>query len=229
MNIAGAADHCKANVMDLQFSNQEDKRLTDIFSQMIQDKKEEFYVKVKTGTFEPSFAIGASCFTEKEWDKLVESFDVMQDALSEAANMEESEEKSDSVVNEKEEDVPPKNMEMLMADYMLRTHSSEDSDEEKEEGDEQTENVDMLMADYMTCINPSEDPHKEDEVYMIIYDLKGMRCLNKKTGALEWAIKFNDDTQYAKLQERLMQTQTASGESTAFACQESYWQDFYKS
>lgn len=226
MNITGAADHYKTDVMNPQFSNQEDKRLTDIFSQMIQDKKEEFYVKVKTGTFEPSFAIGAGCFTEKEWDKLVESFDIMQDAMSEAANKEESEEKSDSVVNEEEEDAPPKNMQMLMADYTLRTHSSEDSDEEKEEGNEQTENVDMLMADYMTCINPSEDPDKEDEVYMIVYDLEGMRCLNKKTGELEWAITFNDDTQYAKLQERL--SRTASGESTAFACQESYWQDFYR-
>lgn len=173
MNITGAADLYKANEMNLPYSNQEEKRLTDIFSQIVQDKREEFYVKMKTGTFEPSFAIGASCFTEKEWDKLVESFDIMQDALSEAANKEESEEKSDSAVNEEEEDVPPKRME-------------------------------MLMADYMTCIHPSEDPDKEDEVYMIVYDLEGMRCLNKKTGELEWAITFNDDTQYAKLNKQVI-------------------------
>lgn len=225
MNITGAADLYKANGMDLPYPNQEEKRLSDTFSQMVQDKREEFYVKMQTGTFEPSFAIGAGYFTEREWDKLLESFDIVQEALREASEQEAQEKKEDSVVDEDEEDVPPKNMEMLMADYMLRTCPSEDSDEE-EEGEAKTENIDVLMADYMTCVDSSEDPDKEDEVYMILYDENGMRCLNKKTGEIEWAIKFTDDTQYDKLQVRL--SEIVPGESTAFACQESYWQDFYK-
>lgn len=195
MNITGAADCCRENVMNFQFSVQEDKRLSDIFSQMVQDKKEEFYEKVKTGTFEPSFAIGAGHFTEKEWDKLLESFDVVQEALREAADMEDHQKKSESAADGEEDDVQPKNM-------------------------------DMLMADYMTCVVPSEDPDKEDEVYIIVYDLNGMRCLNKKTRQVEWAIKFTDDTQYDKLRARL--SEIVSGESTAFACQESCWRDFYQ-
>lgn len=194
MNIIGAADRYQADGMNLPYPNPEEKRLGDIFSQMVQDKREEFYVKMKTGTFEPSFAIGAGCFTEREWDKLLESFDIAQEALHEASDQEEYDKKADSVVNEEEEDVPPKNME-------------------------------MLMADYITCVDSSGDPDQQDEVYMIVYDLNGMRCLNTKTGEVEWAIKFMDDTQYDKLQARL--SEITSGESTAFACRESYWQDFY--
>lgn len=63
--------------------------LAETFSQLVQQKREEYYVKIKTGTTEPSYQIGAGSYTEKQWKKLLEGFDAAEDALRKAAGLEE--------------------------------------------------------------------------------------------------------------------------------------------
>lgn len=63
--------------------------LSDTFSKLVQDKTEEFFLKLKNGNLEPSYPIGAGSYTEKEWEKFLKCFDIMEDALREAAGLEE--------------------------------------------------------------------------------------------------------------------------------------------
>lgn len=200
MGITGVAADWPASDANSAAFNRSDQRLADVFSELVQDKREEFYEKVKTGSFEPSFPIGAGYYTEKEWDRLLESIDTMQEALREEAGLEESGKKdkdeSDSIVDADDKYVDAKNM-------------------------------NMLMAEYITCTYPAQNQGEEDEDYIIIYDAKGIRCLNRKTGEFEWAITFTDQAQYTKVKERIS-SDAAAGESLAFACRESFWQDFCK-
>lgn len=43
--------------------------------QMIQDRKSEILEKVKKGETEPVIQIGAQAYTEKQWEKMLESLD----------------------------------------------------------------------------------------------------------------------------------------------------------
>ncbi len=54
---------------------------TEQLMQEIGNRKNELYEKVKKGELEESFQIGGQSFTLKEWNKLLESFDLAQDKL----------------------------------------------------------------------------------------------------------------------------------------------------
>ncbi|MDE7313704.1 MAG: hypothetical protein K2N87_19115 [Eubacterium sp.] len=71
----------------------EEKAVFD-YHEFFQDKINEIYVKVKSGDTEPSFQIGAISFTEKEWNKFLEEFDAIQDAIREL--MREEQEKKEA-------------------------------------------------------------------------------------------------------------------------------------
>lgn len=64
--------------------------------QDIRERMQEIFEKVKSGKTEPSIQIGAQSFTEKQWEKLMESFDDNEDALKkfllEQTKQEQSEE-----------------------------------------------------------------------------------------------------------------------------------------
>lgn len=174
------------------------KRLPDTFSEMIRDRREEFYVRVREGKSEPSFPIGAGSYTEKEWNKLLKSFDAVQEALREAAGLEADEEKKKS----------------------LLAVRGDDTDED----DEDAVNAEMLLAEYTTCTCPAENPEEEDDVYIIVYDVEGIRCLNTTTGMCEWSIRFTDQSQYDGVKKYL--SDSAESGDMSFACQEDFWKKF---
>lgn len=79
------------------------------YLQFIRDKINEMYDKVENNEAEESFQIGASSFTEKEWSKLLEEFDDIQETIRELmreehtkrqAKQEEREELADALVSE---------------------------------------------------------------------------------------------------------------------------------
>ena len=47
----------------------------------IRERKQEIYDKVRKGQTEVKIRIGAQEYTEKEWDKLIESFDETEDDI----------------------------------------------------------------------------------------------------------------------------------------------------
>lgn len=103
--------------------------LSSRFSQMVQDKREDFYDKLRRGETEPSFRIGAGSYTEREWKKLIESFDKAQEALRE--EIEEAAKKVEKERKTKEEEIPDEwDIEMLFVDSTTCTYPSSDLEEE---------------------------------------------------------------------------------------------------
>lgn len=68
----------------------------DVFDyhKFFQDKINEIYTKVLNGDTEPTFQIGSLSLTEKEWNKFLEEFDAVQDAIREM--MREEQEKKEA-------------------------------------------------------------------------------------------------------------------------------------
>ena len=60
----------------------------DAFYSLVQKEHEEFEERIRTGSWEPSFQIGANSFTEREWTKLIKSVDAAQDEMRKAAERE---------------------------------------------------------------------------------------------------------------------------------------------
>lgn len=62
--------------------------LRDAFSTLIQKQRKELEERIRNGTSEPSYQIGANSFTEREWTKLIQSVDAVQEEMREAAERE---------------------------------------------------------------------------------------------------------------------------------------------
>ena len=63
-------------------NNNEAKNSTD-FMELVKEKKNEIYEKLKKGETEPSFQIGAQSFTQKEWKKFLKGFDSTEETMRE--------------------------------------------------------------------------------------------------------------------------------------------------
>jgi hypothetical protein len=74
--------------------NQDNRRtatgnpVKESFFELVQDEREEWEERKKSGTSEPSYQIGASSFTETEWKKLIKSVDAVQEEMRKAAERE---------------------------------------------------------------------------------------------------------------------------------------------
>ncbi|MBO5055303.1 MAG: hypothetical protein J6C64_02975 [Lachnospiraceae bacterium] len=82
---------------------------TEKMMQMIKEKMEELYEKIKKGETEQSFQIGASSFTIKEWEKFMEKFDESEEEveklIKEARDMQlKAAEKKEAAEKDNEED-----------------------------------------------------------------------------------------------------------------------------
>ena len=64
---------------------------TKDYGQLIREKMEELFTKIKNGETAPSYQIGAQSFTEEEWEKLLDDFDSVEDMIKQL--MEEKQKK----------------------------------------------------------------------------------------------------------------------------------------
>lgn len=103
------------------------EKLEEIFSRLLQEKKEEYYERIESGSDEQSFQIGACSFTEEEWKKLLLGFDAAMDRLHseeevrEAIEEAQGEDKSDTAL-------PEKSAELLLAEFTTAIYESNVSD-----------------------------------------------------------------------------------------------------
>lgn len=70
----------------------EEKTAAVDYMQLIREKKQEIFEKVKNGDTEQSFQIGAKSFTIKEWNKFLERFDDTEEGFKELLQQEQEEE-----------------------------------------------------------------------------------------------------------------------------------------
>ena len=103
---------------------QEDAQGSVDYREFLRKKTEELYVRFKKGEFDPTYQIGAASFTEKEWDKLLEKFDAIQEEIR--VQMREEHEKREQKA---EEDL--RQNALLNSDYTTAAYPQQNNQEEE--------------------------------------------------------------------------------------------------
>lgn len=112
VDAVGSSDIGAMDMLAADGRNSQKEPVKEMFSQLIQDKKEEYLVKIQNGSSEPSFPIGAGSYTEKEWKKLLKDFDAAEEQIRK-----EIEETKKEAEEAKDKESREKNVEMLLAGF----------------------------------------------------------------------------------------------------------------
>lgn len=111
-NIKKCSKACNGSGKNPSNASQSFKKAADTrtYLEMIQDKMQDLYEKVKNGETETSYAIGGQSFTEREWNCLLENFDRMEECIrksieEEVEKRKEREEREEEIQDKLEEQI----------------------------------------------------------------------------------------------------------------------------
>lgn len=180
---------------------------------------EEQLEKWKKGEIkELSFQIGASLFTEKEWNTLLDKFDAAMEAIRESMKQEleriqaEEQREKERLEREAEKEAAKKQLERkaeagLLPELPLSAESN------------------LLLAETFVCTCPPEDPKQPVPRYIICYTEDGMTCKGAgAAGGTGWSISFEGPGQYYKVVRFLKGF--PEDENLPFAAQKEFWEEF---
>lgn len=168
------------------------------YQRFLQEKIQELYEKFKKGESEPSYAIGAATYTQKEWDKLLEKFDALQDEIR--AQMREEHER--------------------------RAWQEEKTEKlRKEEQAVSAQDASLLSGAYTTATYPEANEKDASEHYITCYTADGIFCRRAgQASGYEWKIPFEKEGEYDKVMEFI--GRFPQDHNLRFASHENFWQDF---
>ena len=173
------------------------------YMEIIHNRIEELYTKIVNGETQQSIPIGAGEFTEKEWDKLIEQFDRIQEEFRKEIENAEDEEVKKSIATE-----------------------SIQKDNEKDVVKE--EDIQSLVNPSTTCTYPSTDDNKEKRFYITCYTTEGIFCKGPDQMMLGdgylWVIKFDNIEQHNKVINFI--NKFDKDDNLRFASHENFWKDF---
>lgn len=170
VNAIGSSDMGAMAMLATDKGNNQKETTKEIFSQLVQDKKVEYFTRIQNGSSEQSFQIGAGSYTETEWKKLLKGFDAAEAKLREAAEGTKKE--------------------------VQETNEIETSDKDYETKEKSAE---MLLAEFTIATYPSSDKDIPDDVYYTFYTPDGIYCRKQGQSEFEWQIQFEDESQYEKV------------------------------
>lgn len=197
--------------------------------QMISDRKKEIYEKVKNNDTETSFRIGSQSFTIKEWEKILEQFDLVEEEIKEQMKEEQAKRQKETTAK-------------ISVKTAARVTSEDSTDIAKaagviapggkvaENGIETEEKdisvMDLLVTESTTCTYPASNKGETDKMYITWYTEEGIFCreAGQKEGYL-WKIAFDDNTQYEKVMEFLDGVEDSNYQ---FAARKDFWEKFLK-
>lgn len=197
--------------------------------QMISERTQEIYEKVKNNDTETSFQIGSQSFTIKEWNKLLEQFDAVQEDIREQMQEEQAKrqkERTTRITKRALTSVTSKD-----STDIAKTAGVVVSDSGTEEagiGIKDRFIMDSLVTESTICTYPASSEKEPEEMYITWYTREGIFC--RKAGQTEgclWSISFKNDSQYDKVIQFLNRLE--SDTDYRFASHENFWQDFLKS
>ena len=146
------------------------KKTKEELMQSLNDKKNELYKKLQDGNTETTFQIGGQSFSLKEWDKLLEKFDAVQDSLK--------------AVNEEDKDSEEK---------------KSVTDNPKSNNPDQT-TLESLVSEVTKSTKPASNSEGEDKQYITWYTEDGIFCREQgQTEGYFWSIPFDNKEQYNKV------------------------------
>ena len=179
--------------------------------QKLHVKINEIYKKIQNGDTEPTYQIGGQTYTEKEWDKLLEKFDSIQEAIRSVIEK-ENEAKKDSA--ESKSDIS------TIADIKSVTDTDK-TDEVSESA------IEYLVSETSKCTYPTENKNEEKTWYITCYTEEGILCRKYGPNGEEdnlWEIKFTDASQYQEVMGFL--NRFDKDENLTFASHKNFWNDF---
>ena len=115
---------------EISKTEEEVPSLAERLSQLIQERKEEFEYKIRTGDAEHSYQIGADSYTQREWERLLKNFDRIQDIMRGEA--EEASRKAKKVSQDTQNEISERSVELLFVESTFCTYPSPDPDKEEE-------------------------------------------------------------------------------------------------
>jgi len=176
--------------------------------QILHGKAEEIYEKIKNGETEPSYQIGKCSFTEKQWDKMLEKFDAVQEMFRK--QREEENARKEAKAKREEEKAGTVNY------------------SKAEQNDSLLEELTDLLSDTTACSFPPNEPETEKPMYITMYTAEGIYCskLGPVGGGFEklWFLPFQDSSEYDKVMNFLERFEQK--DNLRFASNESFWKDF---
>lgn len=195
--------------------------------QMISDRMEEIYEKVKNNETEPSFQIGSQSFTVKEWDRILEQFDAVQEEIREQMREEQAKRQKETTTKvsvEAATSVTSKDSTNIAKAAGIAVSETSKA----AAGEIETESVmDSLVTESTTCTYPATDEQNPDEMYITWYTSDGIFC--RKAGQTEgyfWNLSLESSAQYDRVLNFLGRINADA--DYHFAAHESFWKDFLK-
>lgn len=195
--------------------------------QMISDRMEEIYEKVKNNETEPSFQIGSQSFTEKEWNRILEQFDAVQEEIREQMREEQAKRQKEATTKVTVEAAVSVTSED--SKNIAKAAGAATVEESKTvAGDTETKTVmDSLVTESTTCTYPATDEKSSDEMYITWYTSDGIFC--RKAGQTEgyfWSLSLENSAQYDRVLSFLNRINAEA--DYRFAANEGFWKDFLK-
>jgi len=165
--------------------------------QYIRMYRNAIYDKLQKGETEESFQIGAGSYTIKEWNRMLQRFDAIEDQMREEMRAE--------IARRKEE-------------------AQEAKQQEKALEEQKQQNTDMLCAESTICSYPADGSGGEQAYYVTVYTKGEIYCQRKGAVGREWSIPLTDASQYQKVIAFLDGVDTK--DSLYFAGHKGFWQEF---
>ena len=194
--------------------------------QMISERNQEIYEKLKNNDTETSFQIGSQSFTIKEWNKLIEQFDAVQEDIREQMQ-EEQAKRQKEITTKITKKVPASVTSEDSKDIAKAAGITVPDSAATAKGVETKESsvMDSLVTESTTCTYPASNEKDAKEMYITWYTKEGIFC--RKAGQTEgyfWSVSFEESAQYNKVMKFLGRLNADA--NYRFAAHENFWQDF---
>ncbi|MDE6627599.1 MAG: hypothetical protein K2K56_14685 [Lachnospiraceae bacterium] len=154
---------------------EEGKTLTrEEMLQMLSQRREEIYEKIKNNDTETSFQIGSQSFTVREWNKLLEQFDSVQEEIREQMREEQAKRQKETTTKVTVETTTSVTSEDS-TDIAKAAGVAAPEGSQTDTGDTDEKSVmDSLVAESTTCTYPMSGEEESDKRYIAWYTKEGI-------------------------------------------------------
>ncbi len=176
-------------------SESSDAKKTE-YMQVIRERIDEIFVKIKNNDTEPSYQIGGRSFTEREWDEFLDQFDEIEEALR-------------KLLEEEKE-------------HQMKTEEKNNIEEENTAVNET--NVEMLTMDSVRCTYPKNDEKIMYITMYDKTGIKCKASSNIGEEGYLWEIPFSSEEEYRRVCEFM--DKFPADANLRFASHDNFWEDF---
>lgn len=169
--------------------------------QLIAKHREELYEKLKNNDTEESFQIGGTSFTLKEWEKLLEEFDSVQEEIRKQMALEQAR-RQENITSTAEMEETTSVTAKDSADVAKTagvTQTNFTTGVEETEGTLDDSVVESLTAESTTFTYSSNN---DDKKYIMWYTQEGMYCREEgQIVGYHFRMTFEDESEYEKVKD----------------------------